>query len=74
MRIIAAHEVIHELTAERGDERLRLPEPFGRARVHGVGSARLRRSVTVDGDQGRADRNLKRELLPIPLRTFRERL
>jgi hypothetical protein len=73
-RILAADEVVHELAAERSDERFHLTKPLTKNARPAVGGARLRSGVAVHGDQRRADCDLKREFSPIALRTFRERL
>ena len=72
--VVATYEVICEFTAERGELRPRVSEPFGQRACATIGSASLRRRVTVDGDQRSAERSLQRELLPVALRTFRSRL
>src|SRR5437899_1825286 len=69
--IIAAYEVIDELTAEGRDERLGLAETFAKRACTAVGGACLWRGITVYGDQGSTDRDLKSEFLPISLEIFR---
>ena len=71
--IVAAHKVVHELATESCDERLRLPESLAESAGTAVGGARLRSGVPLHSDQGRADRDLKREFPPIPLGALRER-
>ena len=71
MRIIAAHEVIDELAAEGRDERLGLAETLAQSACTAVGGTCLWRRITMYGDHGRTDRDLKCEFLPIPLEIFR---
>src|SRR5438270_11078972 len=49
-RIIVADKVIHELAAERSDERFYLAESFAEGACSGVRGARLRSGVPVDGN------------------------
>ena len=65
--MVATHEVVHELTAERGEQRRRLAEALAEDARPPVGLADLRGRIAADRDQRPPDGVPQRELPLVPL-------